>query len=185
MTRHCPGVTEGNSTMKRAAIVLVAGLVVISQSKAIGESCYETMVRSPTPFMGNNGEILKLSDGSVWEVKGAYEYLYEYYPAVIICPSRGKLIVEDKTIDVEPIASGKVAAEKDQGITESVIVSDFDGLEQGNIYKLANGEVWEQVEPWTWIWIWIGPTVKIYPASGGYKMKVQGIDHPVFVKRLN
>ncbi len=49
-------------------------------------ACFESSILSPSPFMGNDGEIFKLADGSLWEVKYEYEYLYEYYPDVIICP---------------------------------------------------------------------------------------------------
>jgi hypothetical protein len=48
--------------------------------------------------MGNDGEIFKLADDSLWEVK--YEYLYEYYPEVIICPSRAKLVIDGTSLNV-------------------------------------------------------------------------------------
>ena len=53
--------------------------------------------------MGNNGEIFKLADGSLWEIKYEYEYMYEYYPDVIICPDKGKLIIKDKKLNVEKV----------------------------------------------------------------------------------
>ena len=64
-------------------------------------ACYEASITKPSPFMGNDGEIFKLDDGSLWEVKYEYEYLYEYYPEVIICPSKGKLVIDGKSLDVE------------------------------------------------------------------------------------
>ena len=64
-------------------------------------ACYEASIMKPTPFMGNDGEIFKLDDGSLWEVKYEYEYMYEYYPDVIICPSKGKLVVDGKSLNVE------------------------------------------------------------------------------------
>ncbi|WP_176716409.1 hypothetical protein [Aeromonas sp. EERV15] len=51
--------------------------------------CIESSIVSPSPFMGNNDEIFKLSDGSLWIVKNEYEYLYEYYPSITICPDEG------------------------------------------------------------------------------------------------
>jgi hypothetical protein len=149
---------------------LLAGVLTLGQSVAVAQSCYDTTIKSPTPFMGNDGEILKAADGSVWEVKNAYNYFYAYYPSVVLCPSRGKLIINNKTIDVLPIASGEAGNAKDQAVIESTISSDFEGLAPGNIYKLANGQVWEQVEPWVWLWIWINPKVLLYPAADGYKM---------------
>ncbi len=63
--------------------------------------CYEASIVKPSPFMGNDGEIFKLDDGSLWEVKYEYEYMYEYYPDVIICPSKGRLIVDGNSLNVE------------------------------------------------------------------------------------
>jgi len=71
---------------------------VIRQRKG---ACYEAAIVKPSPFMGNDGEIFKLDDGSLWEVKYEYEYLYEYYPDVIICPSKGKVIVDGTSLDIE------------------------------------------------------------------------------------
>ena len=71
---------------------------VLFPMRLYGQGCYESSIRSPTPFMGNNEEIFKLADGSLWEVKHEYEYLYEYYPDVVICPNKGKLIIKDKTL---------------------------------------------------------------------------------------
>jgi hypothetical protein len=65
--------------------------------------CYESSIQKPSPFMGNDGEIFKLADGSLWEVKYEYEYMYEYSPDVIICPDKGKLIIKDKKLNVEKV----------------------------------------------------------------------------------
>lgn len=65
--------------------------------------CYESSILKPSPFMGNDGEIFKLADGSLWEVKYEYEYMYEYSPDVIICPDKGKLIIKDKKLNVEKV----------------------------------------------------------------------------------
>lgn len=270
--------------MRSHLLLCVATLALMSFStRASAQDCYESAIVSPTPFMGNNGEILKLADGSLWEVKYEYEYLYEYYPAVVVCPSRGRLIVGGKSLNVELVArapgskmpasrqteewetfeetnlegsisgtvqrgrifkttSGNVyevtgltlqlvlelqpevtvlrkgdvyklivngfdeplvskcftcsksEAQRDQqsqaqgtvtsNVVESHIISDFDGLDHGNVYKLANGQVWEQTEYWIWVWVWVNPQVIIWSDGGIYRMKVEGIDHPVMVRRI-
>lgn len=170
--------------MKSLLIKLVVAIVLGAQSTSFAQSCYETTVQSPSPFMGNNGEIIKLGDGSLWEVKNAYEYLYEYYPAVVVCPEKRKLIVNGKSINVQAVSSRPTAGKSGENVIESMIVSKFEGLNSGNFYKLANGQIWEQIEPWVWVWIWVNPAVMIYPASGGYKMKVENIEHPVLVQRI-
>jgi len=260
--------------------VLIVLLVVTLPATA--QDCYESSIVNPSPFLGNNGEIFKLADGSLWEVKYEYEYLYEYYPSVIICPSRGVLIIGKKSLNVELIASapgsnkagsrqtkdweifeetnleGSIRGTVQQGrifkttsgsiyevtgltlqlvleiqpavtvlrngdiyklivegfdeplickclncssakrntapknelttqghaVIESKIISDFDGLKYGNIYKLANGQIWEQTEVWIWVWIWVNPSVVIWNDGGVFKMKVDQIDHAVVVRRI-
>ena len=44
----------------------------------MANDCYQSSIAKPSPFMGNNDEIFTLIDGTVWEVKYEYEYLYEY-----------------------------------------------------------------------------------------------------------
>ena len=61
--------------------------------------CYKATIVKPSPFMGNNEEIAVLDDGTIWEIKYEYEYMYEYYPSVIACPNRGLLIVEGKKLN--------------------------------------------------------------------------------------
>ena len=79
-------------------------LIILSFAlNANAEKCYESIIQKPSPFMGNDGEIFKLSDGSLWEVKYEYEYLYEYNPDVIICPDKGKLIINNKKLNVEKV----------------------------------------------------------------------------------
>jgi len=73
---------------------------------AMAESCFEDMIVSPTPFMGNDGEIFRLQSGSVWQVKYEYDYLYEYLPSVTICPDLGKLLIKSKTLNVIKLSSG-------------------------------------------------------------------------------
>jgi hypothetical protein len=170
--------------MKSLALALLAVIIIGGYSTAFAQLCYETTVQSPSPFMGNNGEIIKLGDGSLWEVKYGYEYLYEYYPSVFICPTKGKLMIKNKSIDVQSVSAAPSVGKGGENIIESMIVSKFEGLNTGNLYKLANGQVWEQVEPWVWVWIWVNPSVMIYSTSGGYKMKVENIDHPVLVRRI-
>jgi len=73
-----------------------------TSSKTQG-GCYNSQIKKPSPFMGNNDEIFVLTDGSVWQVKYEYEYLYEYYPSVIACPQRGYVVVNGKKINAHPL----------------------------------------------------------------------------------
>ena len=42
--------------------------------------------------MGNNDEVFVLLDGSVWQIKYEYEYMYEYYPSIFACPDEGYVL---------------------------------------------------------------------------------------------
>ena len=83
-----------NRNFKFLLILFV--ILIYNQSTGLSQDCYESSIVSPSPFMGNNGEIFKLSDGSLWEVKYEYEYLYEYYPRIIICPSKNFISIKGK-----------------------------------------------------------------------------------------
>jgi hypothetical protein len=170
--------------MKSLTLALLYLFALGIHGAPLAQTCYESTVQSPSPFLGNDGEIVKLADGSLWEVKNSYNYMYKYYPAIIICPDKGKLLVGDKSINVQLVSSPSPAPKGGGNLVESIIVSKFEGLNAGNFYKLANGQIWEQVEAWVWVWIWVNPNVTIYPSSGGYKMKVENIDHSVLVRRV-
>jgi hypothetical protein len=63
--------------------------------------CYKTTIVRPSPFLGNGGELIQLSDGSIWQENSyQYLYLYEYSPSVYICPSTGKMILKSNTFSV-------------------------------------------------------------------------------------
>ena len=181
--------------MKLSKVVLIFTIVIIGIMGLIGitvvlaEDGYESTIQSPTPFMGNDGEVFKLLDGSVWEVKYEYEYMYEYYPRVVAFPSKGKILVNGKMLNVMQLSGPRIAkagtnSRPNESVIESVIVSDFDGLGHGKIYELGNGQVWQQTDYWIWIWVWVRPNVMIYCDGGFYKMKVENIDHAVTVERI-
>jgi hypothetical protein len=84
--------------------VIAAGSLLVITSMASAKDCYDSSILTPNPFMGNAGEIFKLADGTIWEVKDEYENLSAYYPTnVIICPSRGKLVVYGKKLNVKKV----------------------------------------------------------------------------------
>jgi len=82
-----------------------ASLVVVGVAASLGhaENCYKAMIQDPTPFLGNGGETIVLSDGTSWKnINYQYLYLYQYHPTVLICPSEGKMILGKHAFDVVP-----------------------------------------------------------------------------------
>lgn len=69
-------------------------LIILLSHSANAGNCETAHLVKPAPFMGNSGEIFRLDNGLIGEVVGAYEYLYAYYPEVIICRDSKTMIVD-------------------------------------------------------------------------------------------
>ncbi len=164
----------------------------------LAQACYNSSILSPSPFMGNNGEIFKLSDGSVWEVKYEYEYMYEYYPSVIICPSRGKLIVGKKSLNVAQIsgspsapntARGSSGKSSSGGLTlfeETSLQGSISGtVQQGRIFKTLSGNIYEVVGLTLQLVLELQPDVMVLRNGDRYKLIVEGFDEPLICRKLN
>lgn len=90
----------------RLRISVTAIILFVMASFAWAQDCYRSAILSPGPFTGANGEIFKLVDGSFWEVKDGIK-LCEYNPDVMICPSRGKLLINGNFLKVEQVRGRK------------------------------------------------------------------------------
>jgi len=67
---------------------------------------------------------------------------------------------------------------------ESYIVGDFEGWDGDTIFKLDNGQIWQQASyAYTYHYAY-HPSVLIYRVAGGFRMKVDGIADTILVKRL-
>ena len=69
-------------------------------------------------------------------------------------------------------------------IIESNISGSFEGWKGETIFKLVNGEIWQQTEYYYEYHYAYSPRVLIIPSAGGYKAKVEGISKAVGVTRL-
>jgi len=142
--------------------------------------------------MGNSGEIFKLDDGTIGEVGAEYEYLYEYYPSVTICPSRSIIILNGESLSItifseSPGRAASVSESVSDGtpsLIESKIDNDFEGYDFGNIYKLRNGQIWQQTGARYRYRYKYAPDVIIFRRGGSYQMQVEGMDDSVTVERL-
>jgi hypothetical protein len=67
---------------------------------------------------------------------------------------------------------------------ESNIDGDFNGWEGETVFKLDNGQIWEQAEySYTYSYSY-RPEVTIYQAGGGCRMKVEDEDETIMVRRI-
>lgn len=150
----------------------------------MAQSCYESSVVTPSPFMGNNGEIFKLNDGTIGEIKYEYEYMYEYNPNVIICPDKAKMIVKGKSLSIEIHSKRNNNSSKNTESYESQVDGDFNGFEGETIIKLFNGQIWQQSDYYYHYHYSFMPKVIIYKTNNIYKMQVEGVDKSISVIRL-
>lgn len=67
---------------------------------------------------------------------------------------------------------------------ESTIEGDFEGWEGETLFKLVNGQIWQQsAYAYTYHYAY-RPKVVIINSGGGYMMKVDGVDSTVSVVRI-
>ncbi len=69
-------------------------------------------------------------------------------------------------------------------IFESRIAGEFAGWSGGTVFRLRNGQIWQQASDAVTQYHAEMPGVLIYRSGIGYKMKVDGIDQTIPVKRL-
>jgi hypothetical protein len=67
---------------------------------------------------------------------------------------------------------------------ESAIDGEVEGWDGETIFKLQNGQIWQQAEyDYTYFYDY-SPDVTIYETSAGCRMKIEGEDETVVVKRI-
>ena len=81
-------------------------------------------------------------------------------------------------------SSSEVKEPKTSDVIESQIAGDFNGWDGETIFKLTNGQIWQQAEYDYEYEYAFQPAVTIYKTAGGYKMKVEDMDETIYVKRI-
>ncbi len=168
-------------------------MLVVFSIRATALDCYESSIVSPSPFMGNNEEIFKLADGSLWEVRYEYEYLYEYSPSVVICPNLGRLIIGGNSLDVKLVAaapgSSSAGSKQTKGwdiFEETNIEGSVSGMvKQGRIFKTTSGSIYEVTGLTLQLVLELQPEVTVLRNGDIYKLIVEGFDEPLVCKCLN
>lgn len=68
-------------------------------------------------------------------------------------------------------------------VIESRIDGQFKGWEGETVFKLQNGEIWQQASYGYRVNFADSPRVTIYQSGDGFRMKVEGIDEDIAVRR--
>jgi hypothetical protein len=82
---------------------------------------------------------------------------------------------------VSPPAAAGATSPK---VIETCIAGEFEGWEGETIFKLCNGEIWQQSEYAYMYQYAYRPEVVIYLTSTGYRMKVDDVSETIGVERL-
>lgn len=69
-------------------------------------------------------------------------------------------------------------------LIETNIEGEFEGWDGDTLFKLANGQIWQQVTMGFTYTYKFRPKVMIIKTNGAYKMKVDGVAGTIFVKRI-
>lgn len=154
-----------------------------------GPACFASSIMSPQPFLGVHDEVFRLLDGSLWQVQFEYEYLYDFFPDVIVCPATERLIIEGKSLKIRALSIGRRGAPSmlltgGPSAIESRIEGDFEGWDGDTIFRLQNGQIWKQASYSYRYHHAFAPRVTIIPVGGRHEMMVDGIAQRVRVVRL-
>ena len=85
-------------------------------------------------------------------------------------------------VNLYPFGSGTESG--DQPAVASHIAGPFEGWAGRTVFRLRNGQVWQQTSPGYLYRYAYMPRVLILPSLNGYRMKVEGISRTIPVKRL-
>ena len=89
-----------------------------------------------------------------------------------------------KSNPAKPQKPRYTAAVPSGGVIESKIDGEFEGWEGETVFKLMNGQIWQQSSYNYRYHYAFMPNVLIYPSNGRHKMKVDGIKDTIYVQRL-
>jgi hypothetical protein len=140
-------------------------------------------------FKGWEGEtIFKMMNGQIWQQSSfAYMYHYAYSPEVIIYKTSAGFVMKvdgvNETINVVIVNKIKSSNTNTQAI-ETRIDGEFEGWEGETIFKMMNGQIWQQSSFAYMYHYAYSPEVIIYKTSTGHVMKVDGVNETINVTKL-
>lgn len=131
-------------------------------------------------FHGWSGNtVFKLANGQLWEQDAyAYNYHYAYRPNVKITDVNGAYVMEVDGVN-ENIVVRRV-----HDFIESNIDGEFKGWDGKTVFNLVNGQIWQQSTYAYHYHYAYQPKVLIYLSKGGWRLKVEGVNEIIDVKKI-
>ena len=167
--------------------ILFLALAIITVSVNLNAQVIETQIDGE--FEGWEGEtIFKMMNGQIWQQSSyAYMYSYAYSPEVIIYETSSGYVMKvdgvEETINVVQINANN-SSNTISRVIETQIDGEFEGWEGETIFKMMNGQIWQQ-SSYAYMYSYAySPEVIIYETSSGYVMKVDGVEETINVIKL-
>lgn len=152
---------------------------------AWGGDCHVADVVLPEGLEGRAGEIIILSDRSIWEVTSGPGGMGRRRAGVIICPSSNEMGVGAEVLGVLRVERTLAAGAENASSIESVIKGRFRGWRGDTEFALANGQLWRQVRGGHSFGEKTDPKVRLSRKNDGiYEMRVEGFSSAASVIRI-
>ena len=113
-------------------------------------------------------------------------------PSVVICPGRGRLIIGEKSLNVQLVAPGsgsrKDGSRQGKGweiFEETNLEGNISGtVQQGRIFKTTSGSIYEVTGLTLQLVLELQPAVTILRNGETYKLIVEGFDESLICRKL-
>jgi hypothetical protein len=165
--------------MKKLIIII---LFFISSKSSFSQNwTYEETTEIKGQISGTitKGYLFKTSNGKYYEiVERTRQRVRERNPEVKIY-SDG----DDYKLEIEGFEEA-VICRKIKNVIESSIDGEFKGWDGSTIFKLSNGQIWQQSSYAYMYHYAYNPTVFIYQSMDGIKMKVEDVEELISVKKI-
>jgi hypothetical protein len=174
-------------------VIFVVLLMVTSSAYGDWEYYETTEVKGTISGTIKKDTIIQLKSGSIYQVSDrTRQRVRERNPETIVLRDgkKFKLIIDgfdEPLVCVQlagPGSKNEAKPEVTPKVVESEIDGDFEGWEGETIFKLANGQIWQQSKyAYTYHYAY-SPDIIIINIDGVWKMKVEDVDEMIEVKRL-
>lgn len=176
----------GRKPACRVAARWMSPVLLLLQGAAWADDCRVSGMVAPERVEGRSGEIITLSDRSVWEVvESDYGFNSRARRDVIICPSSSEMGIGADVLRVRRLERTLSAESAGRSIIESTIKGRFSGWSGRTEFTLANGQVWRQVGSGSAVESRLDPKVRLTRKQGDeYEMQVDGVSRKLRVIRV-
>jgi len=181
--------------MKKATVLLLVSAILL-----LGQSAWAELVIVPSPSVDEDTRARLEQTRKVEAGRAAYDLQLQqdrqrehrarqaveqpHLDAVKSQERKGRYV--DAAERRAPSTPSTTASHADRcsNAIESQIEGTFEGWSGETVFKLTNGQIWQQSSySYTYHYAY-RPEVLIYSAGGGCKMKVDGVSDSISVKRL-